>query len=70
MCPVFYITLNRPETRNPLSLGFDEAMNAALNQLEGDPECWVIILTGNGPVFCGRAQLGAVLVSEEVDMEW
>ena len=24
------ITLNRPETRNPLSLGFAEAMNAAL----------------------------------------
>ncbi len=45
-------------------------MNAAPNQLEDDPECRVIILTGDGPVFCGGAQLGAVLVSEEADVEW
>ncbi len=64
------ITLNRPEIRNPLSLDFAEAMNAALDQLEDDPECRVIILTGNGPVFCGGAQLGSVLVEEEVEAEW
>ena len=64
------ITLNRPEIRNPLSLDFAEAMNAALDQLEDDPDCRVIILTGNGPVFCGGAQLGSVLVTEEVDMDW
>ena len=63
------ITLNRPEIRNPLSLDFAEAMNAALDQLEDDPDCRVIILTGNGPVFCGGAQLGSVLVIEEVDMD-
>ena len=45
-------------------------MNAALDHLEDDPECRVIILTGNGPVFCVGAQLGAVLGSEVVDMEW
>ncbi len=64
------ITMNRPEHRNPLGLEFATLMNAALDRLEEDPDCRVIILTGNGPVFCGAAELGRVVVTGEVDMEW
>ncbi|MDP6345625.1 MAG: enoyl-CoA hydratase-related protein, partial [Alphaproteobacteria bacterium] len=64
------ITMNRPEHRNPLSLDFAALMNAALDRLEDDPDCRVIILTGNGPVFCGGAELGKVVVPGEVDGEW
>ena len=64
------ITMNRPDKRNPLSATFADAMNAALDRLEGDPDCRVIILTGRGPVFCGGAELGSIVSAEEIDMEW
>ena len=65
-----WITLNRPDKRNPLSATFADAMNRALDRLEGDPECRVIILTGKGSVFCGGAELGSIVSAEEIDMEW
>jgi 2-(1,2-epoxy-1,2-dihydrophenyl)acetyl-CoA isomerase len=64
------ITMNRPEQRNPLGLAFPARMNAALDRLENGLDCRVIILTGNGPVFCGGAVLGRVVAAGEVDMEW
>lgn len=64
------ITFNRPADRNPLGVDFTPRMLAALEQLEADPDCRVIILTGNGAVFCGGADIKRILGTGDVDMEW
>ena len=59
------ITLNRPEARNAVN-GFVAAdMEAAVDQLEADPEVWIGILRANTagqdrPVFSAGADLKAI----------
>ena len=57
-----FITLNRPEARNAVNGAVAQAFEAALDQLENDPEVWVGILRANTegqerPVFCAGADL-------------
>ncbi len=51
------VTLNRPEVRN----AFDDALIASLikvfNELKSDDAIRILILAGNGPVFCAGADL-------------
>jgi enoyl-CoA hydratase len=59
------ITLNRPEARNAVNGDVAEALEAAIDQLEGDPEVWVGNLTANTegqerPVFSAGADLKAL----------
>jgi enoyl-CoA hydratase/carnithine racemase len=63
------ITLNQPHRRNPLGLETTPLLLGALDRLEADAACRVIILTGKGPVFCGGADLDRIL-GDDVDMEW
>jgi enoyl-CoA hydratase len=42
------LTINRPEARNAINGEVSVAMAAALDQLEGDDECAVVVLTGAG----------------------
>lgn len=53
------LTLDRPEERNAVNLEVCDAMYAALEEFEADPQARVAILTGTGPVFCGGADLKA-----------
>jgi enoyl-CoA hydratase/carnithine racemase len=65
------ITLNRPAERNPIGVNLAAEMTAALDRLEADMDCRAIILTGNGPVFCGGADLKRILsATGDIDMEW
>ena len=62
---VAVITLNRPDARNAVNGDVANAMEAALDQLEADPEIWVGILRANSegqerPVFCAGADLKAI----------
>ncbi|MCU1394858.1 MAG: putative enoyl-CoA hydratase [Ilumatobacteraceae bacterium] len=62
---VAIITLNRPEARNAINEEVANAMEAALDQFEDDPEVWIAVLRGNTdgqakPVFCAGADLKAV----------
>jgi len=57
---VAVITLNRPEARNAINGEVSAGVEAAVDQLEGDDDVWVGILTGNGPVFSAGADLKAV----------
>jgi enoyl-CoA hydratase len=62
---VALITLNRPEARNAVNGDVAEGMEAAIDQLEADPEVWVGIITANTegqerPVFCAGADLKAI----------
>jgi enoyl-CoA hydratase/carnithine racemase len=49
---VGYLTLNRPEKRNALSLELMREIIARLDEVAVDPELRVLVLRGNGPVFC------------------
>ncbi len=48
---VLWLTLNRPEQRNPLSTGMIAAIKAAIDRANRDHQVRVIVLTGSGPVF-------------------
>ena len=50
--PVGWLTLNRPEKRNALSLNLMEDMLDKLNLLAKDQTIRVAVIRGNGPAFC------------------
>lgn len=54
---VAIITMNRPEARNAINGEMAATMEAALDQMEADPEVWVGILTAVGKAFCAGADL-------------
>ena len=54
------ITINRPEARNAVNDEVAAGIEEALDQMENDPDVWVGIITGRGPVFCAGADLKAV----------
>jgi enoyl-CoA hydratase len=51
------IALNRPEVRNALNLEMCEALLGCMGKLEADKSVRVVFVRGNGPVFCGGADL-------------
>ena len=62
---VALITLNRPEARNAVNGDVAQALEAAIDQMEGDDEVWVGVLQANtegqaNPVFCAGADLKAI----------
>ena len=46
-----WLTLNRPEQRNPLSSGMIEALSIAIAEANVDPQVRVVVLASSGPVF-------------------
>jgi len=42
------LTINRPEARNAINLATAQALSTALDELEVDDDCWVVVLTGSG----------------------
>jgi methylglutaconyl-CoA hydratase len=52
-----WITLNQPQNRNALSAGLIAELRAHLEAAVADEAVRVIVLTGNGPVFCAGADL-------------
>ena len=57
---VAVISLDRPEARNAVSPALADALEAALDRYEGDPDLWVAILRSTGSVFCAGADLKEV----------
>ena len=51
------LSLNRPETRNSLSLAMLEALAAALDRLARDADTRVVVLAAAGPQFCAGHDL-------------
>ena len=57
---VSFITLDRVEARNALSLDMRDALEAALLSFDADPEKRVAVVTGAGDkAFCAGADLTA-----------
>ncbi|MFE4079142.1 crotonase/enoyl-CoA hydratase family protein [Paenarthrobacter sp. YIM B13468] len=61
---VFLITLNRPQARNAINGELGAAMGRALDELTGDPELRVGVITGNGKAFCAGQDLRALAAGE------
>ncbi len=51
------LTLNRPAARNALSIGLMTALEAALAEIDADPDVRVVVLAGAGPAFCAGHDL-------------
>ena len=59
--PIGWLTLNRPDKRNALSL---ELMGEMLNKLEKvaeDKETRIVVVRGNGPAFCAGHDMGEMV---------
>jgi enoyl-CoA hydratase/carnithine racemase len=54
------LTLNRAEARNALSTAMCDAISTALDRFEDRSSARVLVLRGEGPVFCSGADLAAV----------
>ena len=51
------LTMNRPESRNALSLGMLRALLEELQRVALDPSVRVVVLNGAGPAFCAGHDL-------------
>ena len=49
---VLVLTMNRPERRNALSPGMEDAMRAALIDADRNDAIGAVVLTGASPAFC------------------
>jgi enoyl-CoA hydratase/carnithine racemase len=56
-----WLILNRPETRNALSMEVMQDMQVKLNRIAGDTDVRVLIIKGRGPVFCAGHHLNEVV---------
>src|SRR6185436_17985608 len=57
---VCLLTLNRPESRNALSLELRSAFRQAILDADDDPDISVVAITGAGSAFCAGADLKEV----------
>jgi enoyl-CoA hydratase len=65
---VALITLRRPEARNAVNGDVAAGIEAAIDQLEADPEVWVGILAAEGPVFSAGADLKAIAAGQATSL--
>ncbi|HEV1998188.1 MAG TPA: enoyl-CoA hydratase/isomerase family protein [Candidatus Dormibacteraeota bacterium] len=61
------ITLNRPEKRNALSLGLFDAVGEAFDRA-AEPDVRVVLLRGEGRVFCAGIDLSSLAVLGGADV--
>lgn len=61
---VLEVTINRPAARNAMTKAAAEAIAAAMDRLEADPELRCAILTGAGGTFCSGMDLKGFLSGE------
>lgn len=66
---VLLITLNRPEARNSVNAELAAGVAAALDELDGDGELQVGVLTGAGKGFCAGMDLKAFVRGESPYVE-
>jgi enoyl-CoA hydratase/carnithine racemase len=59
--PIGYVTMNRPEKRNALSIAHMTELIACFRACGEAKEAAVLVLRGNGPVFCAGHDLGEMI---------
>ena len=58
---VFNVQLNRPKKMNALSKDLWGEIGSVFQQLDNDPDCRAIILSGNGKMFCAGIDLSTLM---------
>jgi enoyl-CoA hydratase len=66
---VLLITLNRPDARNAVNAALAQGVAAALEELDGDGELQVGVITGAGKGFCAGMDLKAFVRGESPHVE-
>ncbi len=61
---VLVVTLNRPEAKNAANRALAEGVAAAMDELDGNDELRVAIITGAGGTFCSGMDLKAFVTGE------
>jgi enoyl-CoA hydratase len=61
---VLVITLNRPEAKNAANKALADGVAAAIDQLEGNDDLRVAVITGAGGTFCSGMDLKAFVTGE------
>jgi enoyl-CoA hydratase len=61
---VLIVTLNRPEAKNAANKALAEGVAAAMDELDGNDELRVAVLTGAGGTFCSGMDLKAFVTGE------
>ncbi|MFN4089363.1 MAG: enoyl-CoA hydratase [Alphaproteobacteria bacterium] len=59
------LTMNRPESRNALTMPMLEQMLDALRRAEADPAIRAVVLTGTGKAFCSGGDVKAMATGSE-----
>jgi enoyl-CoA hydratase/carnithine racemase len=54
---VLFVTLNRPERLNALSLGLRDELRALWSERKSDPDLRCVVVTGAGRAFCAGADM-------------
>jgi enoyl-CoA hydratase len=57
---IWIVTINRPAVRNAVDRSTAQALTAAFQQFERDPQLAVAVLTGAGGTFCSGADLTSI----------
>ena len=55
------VVMNRPESRNAMSLSMIESLAAAVNRVDGDENTRVVVIEGAGKSFCAGMDLKGVM---------
>jgi enoyl-CoA hydratase len=56
-----FITINRPEVKNPLNMSVFNALDRALDEVAADEEVRVLVVTGAGNAFVAGADINELL---------
>ncbi len=62
---VAWLTMNRPEARNALSVGLMDAMEGALDAVAHDRSIFAVVIGGAGPGFCAGHDLKEIRANPE-----
>ncbi len=63
---ILIITINRPNAKNAINAAVSQGLADAMDQLDGDPDASVAVLTGAGGSFCAGMDLKAFARGENV----
>lgn len=67
--PVAEVRLNRPDVRNAFNAELIAALTSAFGDLGNDPSVRAIVLSGDGKVFCGGADISWMRASLDLSFE-
>ncbi len=62
-----FITINRPEIKNPLNMGVFRALDRVLDEVAADDEVRVLVITGAGNAFVSGADVNELLALSTQD---